>query len=390
MKIKVDLIIVGAGIIGVAHAFWALKKGLSVRLFERDPAPSEATVRNFGQIVPSGLPAGEWQQYGLTAIQTYKEIQREWDISLTENGSTYIASNPEEQGLIEELHQINKASGYESVLWSATQCQENFPAVNPEYCCGALHFPGEVTVEAPVMIHRLLAYLQHKFTKFYYHPDTTIIHCESAYGEVQVTDLSECSWKAERALICTGRDFKHLYAAHFKNSGIKVVKLNMLESAPYEAPIRLRGNILTGLTIRRYEAFQQCPSYHRRDDSIYDEAYFKWGIHILFKRTPQNTLIIGDSHEYATVEHAHELGYDISEYLNGLILKEAGRILNLPHWQMSRTWAGFYTQIKDRPVYDQEVDKSVRVITAIGGKGMSTGLGFAKASVERLYGNIQM
>ncbi|MEV7024495.1 FAD-dependent oxidoreductase, partial [Kitasatospora sp. NPDC093558] len=43
-----DLVIVGAGIVGLAHAFEALANGLSVTVVERDRQPVGASVRNFG------------------------------------------------------------------------------------------------------------------------------------------------------------------------------------------------------------------------------------------------------------------------------------------------------------------------------------------------------
>ncbi|WP_046385607.1 FAD-dependent oxidoreductase, partial [Kitasatospora aureofaciens] len=43
-----DVVIVGAGIIGLAHAFEALSNGLSVTVLDRDRRPVGASVRNFG------------------------------------------------------------------------------------------------------------------------------------------------------------------------------------------------------------------------------------------------------------------------------------------------------------------------------------------------------
>ena len=56
---KYDLIIVGAGILGTAHAYHAANKGLKVLILEKDNFPVGSTVRNFGQVVPSGM-AGSW------------------------------------------------------------------------------------------------------------------------------------------------------------------------------------------------------------------------------------------------------------------------------------------------------------------------------------------
>ncbi|MGI9459159.1 MAG: FAD-dependent oxidoreductase, partial [Pirellulales bacterium] len=58
-----DLLVVGGGVLGAFHAYHAMQRGLTVILLEKDAAPVGATVRNFGQVVPSGLDQ-HWQQYG--------------------------------------------------------------------------------------------------------------------------------------------------------------------------------------------------------------------------------------------------------------------------------------------------------------------------------------
>ena len=62
-----DLIVVGGGVLGAFHAYHALKNGLKVALIEKDKAPQGATVRNFGQVVPSGMNE-KWQTYGRNAV----------------------------------------------------------------------------------------------------------------------------------------------------------------------------------------------------------------------------------------------------------------------------------------------------------------------------------
>jgi len=46
-SIRVDTAIVGAGIVGLAHAYLAAKSGRKVAVFERNPAATGASVRNF-------------------------------------------------------------------------------------------------------------------------------------------------------------------------------------------------------------------------------------------------------------------------------------------------------------------------------------------------------
>ena len=51
---KYDLVIVGAGIVGMAHAYEAVQRGLSVLIVEKNQSCVGASVRNFGFITVSG------------------------------------------------------------------------------------------------------------------------------------------------------------------------------------------------------------------------------------------------------------------------------------------------------------------------------------------------
>ncbi|MFD2573582.1 TIGR03364 family FAD-dependent oxidoreductase [Spirosoma soli] len=376
-----DLIIIGAGALGTFHAYHAAKAGQRVLLLEKDRFPVGATVRNFGQVVPSGL-AGRWFDYGRRSLEIYRDIQQQTDITVRANGTIYIASDADEWTLANELHDRYQRLGYASELLSKTQCLAKYPTLQANYVMGGLFFPDELSVEPEQMIHRLIAYVQKKY-RVDYRSGSAVIDCQSNYNGAIVTLANRQRFQAGRVLICSGHEVRLLFPEVLAEANLVVSKLQMLLAEPVMG-LLLPGNILTGLTIRRYEAFQECPSYASisTPDSLAELK--KWGIHILFKQAIDGSIILGDSHEYANATQAEDLGYHTQDFINDLMIAEARRIVSFPI-TIKKTWAGFYSQTQAE-IFEHDADEHIRIVTGIGGKGMSSGAGYAEDSVRQWLG----
>jgi len=371
-----DLIIVGAGALGTFHAYHAAKRGKRVLLLEKDSRPVSSTVRNFGQVVPSGL-SGRWFDYGRRSLEIYREIQSQTDITVRQNGSVYVASDQDEWALCNELFDRRQSQSYPCELLSADQTLARYPHLQPNYVQGGLYFPDELSVEPDSMIYRVIDFMVERYGVVY-QPNATVIDCQSAMGRAAVTLAGDDYYEAERVIICSGYEFRLLFPDLFANSGLIVSKLQMMRTVPMSG-ISLPGNILTGLTIRRYEAFAECPSYANltaaRPEHLVDLE--KWGIHLLFKQAIDGSFIIGDSHEYAPANRIDDLGFDTKDAINALIINEAKRIVNFPVEQISQTWAGFYAQTPAE-IFEHDVDDHIRIVTGIGGKGMTSAAGYTE------------
>lgn len=383
MKPMYDLIVIGSGVLGTFHAYHALKKGLRVAIIEKDSMPKGATVQNFGQIVPSGMDT-KWQVYGRESLAIYKEIQSQFDISIRQNGSVYLASNEEEVLLIEELSQINQSNNYQSHLLTKDQCLVKYPGLRSEYVKAGLFFPEEVTVEPRIMIYKLQEFMiQHLGLKII--TNTSIINCESTSKGVSLSSVAREVFLASKVIICNGNEFKNLFPKLFNESDLEVSKLQMMQTKP-QHNYKLDGSILTGLSIRRYESFYECPSFKAvkaKEDP--DTLEKKWGVHILFKQAKDGSVILGDSHHYADAKSIDDLGFDLDMDIDNFMIQEAKKIIDLPNYEIQNRWYGRYSQCKTKDIFEHTIGENIHIITGIGGKGMTASAGFAKEKISRIF-----
>lgn len=383
MTTKFDLLVVGGGILGTFHAYHALKKNLKVALLERNSVPQGATVRNFGQVVPSGMDL-KWQNFGRKSLAIYNELHKHADLTIRQNGSVYIASNDEELQLIEELYEINRNNDYESVLLSKNDCIKKFDGLRSDYCKGGLFFPQELSVDSADMILKLHKLLQEKMgLKIFY--NTTVLETYEDDQECTAVTAEGTEINASKIIICGGHEFKTLYPKVFNDSDLEVSKLQMLQTRP-QGIYSLQGNILTGLSVRRYESFSECPSF-QKIKALEDPYSFekKYGIHILFKQALDGSVIIGDSHEYADAKNADDLGYDLNMEIDEFMIHEAKKIIDLPTYEIQRRWFGIYSQCKTKDIFEYSPSANIHIVTGIGGKGMTGSGGFSKFNIEKIY-----
>jgi FAD dependent oxidoreductase TIGR03364 len=383
MENTFDLAVAGSGVMGSFFALHAAQAGLKVVVFEKDLMPMEATVRNFGQVVPSGFAIGRWHYYGRYSTQLYKHVQAKTDIGIRPNGSVYIASTPGEMALLEELQSSFAAVDYPSAMLTKQQVLDRWPSIRSDYTLGALFFEQEVSSESRIMIHNLHAYMRQEYgIEFRY--GTPVTGCEDLGSKVVVHYVGG-RIEAGQMAICNGRDFRLLYPEVFMNANIEVCRLAMMVSRPMPQ-VNMKGNILTGLTIRRYESFKSLKSYAGLDPAEVNQQAVANGIHVLFKQRDDGSVVIGDSHHYADVAEAEKLGFDVHMDVNRIILEEAKKIANLPDWDMVHYWNGFYAQMKGKEeIFEHSPSANVHIFTAIGGKGMTASAGYAKEQVARIF-----
>ena len=106
-----DLIVVGAGIVGLAHAYTAAKRGLRVCVIERDAACVGASIRNFGFITVTGQGAGDTWRRAKRAREVWGEVAPQAGIAAVHHGLWLTAFRPKAMAVLEAFMATEMAEG---------------------------------------------------------------------------------------------------------------------------------------------------------------------------------------------------------------------------------------------------------------------------------------
>lgn len=377
-----DILVIGAGVLGTFHAYHAARKGYKVLLLERNSWPNDASTRNFGMVMQSIVEVGgAWAEFARASQAIYRTLQSEQDITVRETGSLYVASTEIERRVLEEFAQF-QATSYHSVYLEAREALKRYSFLRESYCQGALFFPDDLVLDPQRMLRQLIPSLVEQGLVMY-HPNTLVVSIEPGSQGCVVRDAQGHRFTAERVILCNGTEYRTLFPEHFASSPLQICKLQMLRTVPQPGAL-IPHALLSGLSIRRYPAFKSCPSYALLEKQEAEQRLSDYGIHLLFKQNADHSITIGDSHEYTACQEA-SVGEERTNWqINGLLLEYGRRMLNLPDWRVQHLWNGYYMVNPLAEVYTETISGMIHIVTGIAGKGMSTGPGFARHSIEHI------
>jgi D-hydroxyproline dehydrogenase subunit beta len=372
---RADVAIVGAGILGLAHAYVAAKSGKSVMVIEKNPRAAGASVRNFGMVWPIGQPAGTMLELSLRSRELWLGVLDQAKLPRRETGSLHLTYRADEAAVAQEFAQLGPKLGYQCSWLNPAEVLERSHAVEPDGLVGGLWSNTEFTVDPRQIIQSLPGFLQERYNvQFFFGTAVTAIEPPILYS-------GNGQWHAETVIVCSGDDFETLYPRHFAASGLTRCKLQMMRTAPQPGGWQLGPSLAAGLTLRFYPAFQVCttlPALARRIAKETPE-YDRWGIHALVSQTADGALTLGDSHEYG-------LSVDIfnKEEIDELILGYTRQFLRAPHLTVAERWYGVYAKHPEKPLVVMQPDDGVRVVASPGGSGMTLSFGVAEQSIRAL------
>ncbi|MFF7709660.1 TIGR03364 family FAD-dependent oxidoreductase [Pseudomonas sp. NPDC007930] len=364
-----DLLVVGAGILGLAHAWAGIKRGLSVCVFERSHTPLGASVRNFGQALVTGQAPGPMLELARQARGLWAELGQAAGLSLRQQGSLLFARSEAEEHVLEAFQRGRaRELGYRTELLRGAALAELYGGRFGHHRA-ALHGLDDQQLYSREALPQIVEYLRGLGVQFHF---STLVR-DVEPGRALTT---AGRFRAGQIVVCSGHDYQTLLAEQMAALKPQVTRLQMLR-VRLEQPLALQHAVLTGLSCVHYGAFSDLPEADAVRAEIRRDcpALETHGIHLLASPTPNGELIIGDSHDYGSDaapfndEGVDRLMLELAEHTF------AGRVRVLERWQ------GVYGARGPGPFSVLPVAEGVTAVLMHTGLGMSVGLALGERTV---------
>jgi len=368
---RFDLGVVGAGIVGLATAYAAVRQGLRVVVIDRDAQANGASVRNFGFVTVSGQARENMWARARRSRDVWREVASAAGIPIEHTGLWLTARRPESLAVIEAFMATDMAEG--CALLSASEARRRCPSLVCPNLLGVLESTLELRVESVRAIPRLAAWLADE------HGVTFMRNMAVSGIDAPTIHTSRGPLEAGFIAVCPGDDFTTLYARQFGAHALARCKLQMLRLA--NPGFRLPAALMSDLGLARYLGYAELSAAAALKARLAREQprHLEHGVHLIVVQSADGSLVVGDSHEYAPTPDPFS-----HESVDALILEEFRAALGLQPPPILERWTGTYASASDRPVLIFAPHSAVRVATVTCGAGASTAFALGEELIASL------
>jgi FAD dependent oxidoreductase TIGR03364 len=368
-----DLAVIGAGIIGLAHAYSAARRGARVVVIDRDPRANGASIRNFGFVTVTGQERGESWRLARATRDVWADIAPQAGIALEQRGLILTLRRPESVAVAEAFLATEMGDG--CVVLDAAEFRARHAHIAASDALGALISPHEVRVESHTALPKLAAWLSEK--------NGVALLTETAVHAVAPPriDTTRGPVYAETAIVCPGDDFVTLFGERIAAYRPRKCRLSMLRLA---APgFQLPAPVMSDLGLVRYAGYAALPEAAalRRRLEREQATHLAHGVHLIVVQSADGSLVVGDSHHYSDLPPPFA-----PAEAEACILDEFQRATGLPPPPVIERWVGTYPVADGRTYFIDAPSDSVRVVMVTSGTGASTAFGIAARTIADLFG----
>jgi FAD dependent oxidoreductase TIGR03364 len=364
---KYDVVVIGAGIVGLAHAWIAAKRGLRVAVLEKNSRCTGASVRNFGFITVTGQRAGDTWRRARRSRDLWAEVAPQAGIPICHQGLVVVGQRKESIDILESFKKSDM--GEHCSLLTAEIIRERFPEIRGENALGGLYSPHELRVESKDAIGQLAQWLsQHLKVDFFF--DHELL-------EINLPQLRTAShiFHTAKLVLCPGTEINGIAEPYLGPHRLAHTQLQMLRVKPSK-PLTLQAAVMSDLSLVRYAGYTglNCHQHLLNRLNQEEKACLEAGIHLIVVQSQDGSLVVGDSHH--PVQDVEPFA---KECVDTLILEQLKRTLCIDHYQVTQRWIGKYPVGRsDTDALILAPDTHTRVVSVISGTGASTAFGLAE------------
>ena len=368
-----DLAVVGAGIVGMACALAASRRGKRVVVIDRDARANGASIRNFGFVTVTGQARGEMWTRARRSRDVWDEVAAQAAIPVLHRGLVMSARRPEAVAVLEAFLATEMGEGCRLLL--PAQIRRDHPHLAGEALLAALWSPHDLRVESREAIPRLAAWLEARYgVNFLWGAAALAVET----GKVATT-RGEIA--AGAVAVCPGDDLFSLFPERVAAAGVTRCKLQMLRLA--DPGFRLSGAVMSDLGLVRYAGYAALAPAGVLAARLAAEQpeHLAKGVHLIVVQSADGSLVVGDSHHYAPTPDPFS-----HQQVDDLILDEFAHVFGRPSPPVLERWTGTYASASDRTVLIDAPMNGVRLVRVTTGAGASTGFAIGEEVVGDLLG----
>lgn len=372
---RFDLAVVGAGIVGLATALAAARRGLRVVVVDRDAQANGASVRNFGFVTVTGQEQGAMWSRARRSRAVWLEVAAAAGIPIVQTGLWMTARRAESVAVLEAFMSTEMAEGCS--LLTPAAARRRFPQLCAPQLAAVLESTIELRVESREAIPRLALWLgaAHDVT---FVRNTTALRIDSP--EILT---SRGVLDADLVAVCPGDEFSALLPERIDAYRLTRCKLQMLRLA--DPGYRLPAAVMSDLGLARYAGYAALPAARALETRLLAEQaeQVRHGVHLIVVQSADGSLVVGDSHQHAATPDPFS-----HEAVDALILEEFRAALGMAPPPTLERWSGTYASATDRAVLIDAPERAVRIAIVTSGAGASVGFALGEEVVGSLVDGV--
>ncbi|HEY1276250.1 MAG TPA: FAD-binding oxidoreductase [Thermoleophilaceae bacterium] len=143
MEREADVVVVGAGIVGCATAYFLARRGVRVVVVERGAVPGEQSRKNWGFVRQQGRDPLEMPLV-MEANRLWRGLERELDadIEWIQGGNLALAADEQRLARFEQWRPVAREFGLDTRLLGPRDLQSVIPGLGGTWA-GGMHTPGD-------------------------------------------------------------------------------------------------------------------------------------------------------------------------------------------------------------------------------------------------------